>query len=75
MKMLNYKTECPSCKARINFPVIGEVEMKKLEDDYIMDERSAQQRLNELYLWLANVSIWGLLYLWITKRWQKWGKK
>ena len=75
MKMMNYKTECPACKASINFPVIGKLEMKKLEDDYDMLEQSAQQKVNEIYERLANVSIWGLLYLWITKRWQKWGKK
>jgi len=40
-----------------------------------LEEELAQQKLKEIYEWLANVSIWGLLYPWITKRWQKWGKK
>lgn len=75
MKILNEETTCPNCKMTIKFPVIPPIRMQELEDEYDMLERSAQQRLNELYIWLANVSIWGLLYLWITKRWQKWGAK
>ena len=67
MKILQEKTTCPNCEHTIGFPVIPPIRMKELEAEYDMLEISAQEKYDDLWLWLQGVSLFGLIKFWIDR--------
>ena len=68
MKHIEEKMECPNCHSKVILPFLPDIHARKLQDDYDMDERDAQEILNDLWNWLFNVSLGGLLKFWWHNR-------
>lgn len=64
MTIITEKIKCPNCNHGIVLPWLPDIHGRKLQDDYDMCERDAQEILNDLWNWLFNVSLWGLLKFW-----------
>lgn len=68
MTLIKDKIECPKCHTRVILPWLPELRARKLQDDYDIAERDAQEMLNDLWNWLSHASLWSLFKFW----WHKW---
>lgn len=68
MRLLKDKVECPNCHCKVVLPWLPEIRVRKLQDDYDMVERDAQEALNDLWNWLDYASLWSLFKFWIRRR-------
>ena len=66
MKVYNRKIKC-TCGNTINIPVLGELEMQELKEEYDLAEQSAQESYNKLRDWLFGASLWGLFKFWLRR--------
>lgn len=61
-----YEVKCSNCGMTTVLPVVPEIQAKAKED-FDLAEESAQEKYNDLYLWLRGASIWDLIRYWRSK--------
>jgi len=64
VNILKDKIECPACHTKVILPWLPEIRHRKLQDDYDMAERDAQEILNDLWNWLSYASLWSFVKFW-----------
>ena len=65
--MLQETIKC-ACGASITIPVIPEISVHELQEEYDMAEMSAQEELFNLRWWLASASLFTLLKAWFQRK-------
>jgi len=67
MKNLHFSVDCPQCGVRIKVPFVEKLKAQA-EAEWDLAETSAQEKLFMLRLWLADISLFGLMRWWLKRR-------